>query len=184
MFLVPLMTVHAQEPVKAYHQLNLPGFSLEYWSNLAEDAEGWMALGYKHSLVSSFVAYSVQERLLERARWEVYLRISVMQGSGFSAFLPGAYTALGWNVSFGNPGSVHRAFLIPYTGFELGVLTTTSSADGGFHGNSAVASAILGGVHLYSSPGFSCSIEVAILHTVAIHNPIKGRAGFTASFIL
>ena len=184
MFLVPLMTAYAQEPVKAYHQLNLPGFSLEYWSDLAEDAEGRIAMGYRHSLVSSFVAYSSQERLLERARWEVYLRISFMQDASFAAFRPGAYTALGWNVSFENPGSVHRNILIPYVGFELGVLTTTSSMDGNLRGNSTVASAILGGVHIYSSPGFSCSVEMAILHTIDIQNPIKGRAGVAFSYTL
>ncbi|MGD9941507.1 MAG: hypothetical protein AB7T74_17065 [Clostridia bacterium] len=179
-----LMPAGAQERVKAYHQLNLPGFSLEYWADFAGDPDAWLGLGYRHSLVSSFIGYSKQERLLERARWEVYLQFGFMHETGFSAFLPGAYTGLGWNLSFENPGSVHRNILIPYVGFELGVLTMTTNSGDRLNGSSAGASSVIGGIHLYSSPGFSCSLEMAILHVLNVYNPIKGRAGFFFSFIL
>ena len=147
-FIVP---VHTQEITKAYHQVSLPGFNLEYWSDLTMDSGGFIALGYKHNLVSSFIGYSTQERLLERARWEVFFRISFMHGTDFSGFSPGAYSGLGWSVSFENPGSVHRTILIPYTGFELGILTTTTSGSEGLHGSSAFVSSLLGGIHIYSS---------------------------------
>jgi hypothetical protein len=174
----------AQEQVKAYHQLNLPGFSLEYWADFAGDPNGWVGLGYRHSLVSSFVGYSTQERLLERARWEVYLQFGFMHGTSFSVFLPGAYSSLGWNLSLENPGSVHRTILIPYVGFELGILTMTTISGDRLLGSSAGASSMLGGIHLYSSPGFSCSLEMAILHVMNACNPIKARTGFFVSFIL
>ena len=168
---------------RAFHQMSLPGFAVDCWADAGSSEPGSISVSYRHCVVSSFHGYSYEERPLERSRWEVYVRVGYLQGLDASPWAPGAYSSLGWTVSFERPDSVFRRVLIPYAGVELGFLTEAEEADGGLRGETGFAAAALLGVHLFSGKTFSCALESAFVHAAAGETPFKLRGGLVCSFV-